>query len=408
MLRHSVSACLRFERILMLRIILGKGEGKRLRSGHPWVFSNEIGTISGDRAQGAAAEVYDAGGDYIGTGHYNPRSLIAVRLLSRSREDIESAGFFRNKIEKANAYRRAVYPELTAYRVVYGEADHLSGLVVDRYHDCLVLQFLSAGMDLRKDIIVGTLIELFNPAAIVARNDVPVRALEGLNEGIEILHGKVPDTVYAEEHGLRFRVDLLTGQKTGHFLDQKENHLLLKEYAGGKDVLDCFCYSGSWGVHAAVFGASSVLCVDASERALALAAENGALNGVSAAMRFEAADAFERLRSLKYEGRRFDLVVMDPPAFVKSRKALKEAQKGYLTINRRAMDLLRPGGILITCSCSYHMEREMFRELLKSAAQQAGREMRLVAARSQAYDHPVLLTVPETEYLKCLVLQAVE
>jgi 23S rRNA (cytosine1962-C5)-methyltransferase len=235
---------------------------------------------------------------------------------------------------------------------------------------------------------------------------VAVRTLEGLDERVEVLWGEIPDAVEAQEHGLRFRVDLKGGQKTGHFLDQKENHLILQRVAGGKRVLDCFSYSGSWGVHAASFGAAEVTCVDISERAAALARENAALNGVAGVVNVEVSDAFDRLRSLRHEGRRFGVVVLDPPAFVKSRKALKEAEKGYLTINRRGLELLEEGGYLITCSCSYHMGREPFRELLAQAARQAGRQVRVVEARSQAPDHPMLLAVPETEYLKCFVLQA--
>jgi 23S rRNA (cytosine1962-C5)-methyltransferase len=251
------------------------------------------------------------------------------------------------------------------------------------------------------------LLELFAPKGIIARNDAAVRALEGLDERIEILHGNVPEQVEIEEHSLHFRVDLLRGQKTGHFFDQKENHLLLKERVKGKEILDCFCYSGSWGIHAASFGAARVTCVDISENAVALTRENAALNGFAAVVECETADAFERLRTLKSEGRSFGVVVLDPPAFVKSRKVLQEALKGYFTINRRAMELLQPGGYLITCSCSYHLEREIFRELLANVAQKARRLMRLIEVRSQAPDHPVLLAVPETEYLKCFVLQAV-
>lgn len=391
----------------MLRISLARGEDRRLRGGHPWVFSNEISIIAGEKVRGAVAEVYDAGGGYVGTGHYNPNSLIAVRLLSRTRQDIESPGFFRQKIHEADSYRRSIYPDLSSYRVVYGEADGLSGLVIDRYGDYLSIQLLSAGMEARREQIVHALIDLFSPVGIVARNDVSVRSLEGLDEQVEIIFGAVPATVWMEEHGLRFLVDLMGGQKTGHFLDQKENHLLLKGVAQGKEVLDCFCYSGSWGIHAAAFGAASVTCVDISERAIALAGENARANGLLSRVSLETADVFDRLRSLKSEGRRFDVVVLDPPAFVKSRKTLREAQKGYLTINRRAMELLRPGGCLVTCSCSYHMEREMFRDILRTAAQQAGREMRLLAARAQAQDHPVLLAVPETEYLKCFLLQSI-
>lgn len=390
-----------------IRLTLGKGEDRRIKTGHPWIFSNEIRELQGDRLRGATAEIYDAGGGFIGLGHYNPQSLIAARLLSRQREEIDSVEFFRQRIAAANELRQSRYPGLATYRVVFGEGDFLPGLIVDKYEEYLSVQFLTAGMDARREMVIAALTELFVPRGIVARNDVAVRGLEGLPEAVEILTGEIPDQLAVTEHGLRFLVDLTGGQKTGHFLDQKENHLLLQGVVAGKEVLDCFCYSGSWGVHAAAYGAAAVTCVDISERAAALARENARLNGVANAVTVEACDAFERLRSLRHEGRRFDVVVLDPPAFVKSKKALKEAEKGYLTINRRGMELLNPGGYLITCSCSYHMGREPFRELLARAAQQAGRQLRLVEARSQAPDHPVLLAVPETDYLKCFVLQAV-
>ncbi len=390
-----------------IRITLNRGEDRRIKGGHPWVFSNEIRELQGERIPGASAEVCDTGGGFLGTGYYNPHSLIAVRLLSREREDIDSPAFFKERIGRALELRRRLYPELATFRVVHGEGDFLPGLVVDKYGDLLSIQILTAGMEARRGAIVEALVELFSPRGIIARNDVAVRTLEGLDETVEVLYGEIPKTVEVEEHGLRFRVDLAGGQKTGHFLDQKENHLMLKGMAAGKRVLDCFSYSGSWGVHAAAFGAAEVTCLDISERAVALARENAALNGLEGVTRVEACDAFDRLRSLKLEGRRFDVVVLDPPAFVKSKKALKEAEKGYLTINRRGLELLTEGGYLITCSCSYHMGREPFRELLAQAARQAGRQVRVVETRSQAPDHPVLLAVPETEYLKCLVLQCV-
>jgi 23S rRNA (cytosine1962-C5)-methyltransferase len=391
----------------MVKIVLQRGEDKRIRNGHPWVFSNEISKITGEKEPGAAAEIYDAGGAFIGVGYYNPRTLIAARLLARTKVDIDSAGFYRERIARAVSCRHLLYPGMTAFRAVYGEGDFLPGLVVDKYGDYLAVQFLTCGMEMRREVITGVLLELFAPKGIIARNDAAVRALEGLDERIEILHGNVPEQVEIEEHSLHFRVDLLRGQKTGHFFDQKENHLLLKERVKGKEILDCFCYSGSWGIHAASFGAARVTCVDISENAVALTRENAALNGFAAVVECETADAFERLRTLKSEGRSFGVVVLDPPAFVKSRKVLQEALKGYFTINRRAMELLQPGGYLITCSCSYHLEREIFRELLANVAQKARRLMRLIEVRSQAPDHPVLLAVPETEYLKCFVLQAV-
>ncbi len=391
----------------MMRITLKKNEDRRIKAGHPWVFSNEIARIEEAGEPGAAAELYDAGGGFIGTGYHNHHSLIACRLVARQPVDIDMVTFFEERIAVALAHRRVCYPTLDSVRLVYGESDYLPGLVVDKYADYLSVQFLTAGMERRRELILEALRRLLAPKGIIGRNDVAVRSMEGLEEGVELLYGEIPAAVSMQENGLNLEVDLWHGQKTGGFLDQKENHLLLRDISKGKRVLDCFCYSGSWAAHAGFFGAAEVLGLDISERAVALAQRNAALNGLTGRVGFEACDAFDRLRSLKLEGQQFGVVVLDPPAFVKNRKQLAEAIKGYLTINRRALELLEPGGYLITCSCSYHMGREPFREMLASAARQAKREVRLVTARSQAADHPVLLSFPESEYLKCVVLQAI-
>lgn len=391
----------------MTEIILRKNEDRRIRHGHPWIFSNEISEIKGERCIGSTTELYDAVGGFIGTGHYNPHSLIAVRLLSRQREDIDSVEFFTDRISASLACRRAFYQEADTFRVVYGESDSLPGLVVDKYGDYLSLQLLSAGMDCRCQQIVEALRNILHPRGIIARNDVAVRKLEGLAEQVKLLWGDVPEQVDVTENGLAFRVNLHKGQKTGGFLDQKQNHLLLKDICAGNDVLDCFCYTGGWAVHAAAFGARSVLGLDISAQALVQADINTRLNRLSDNVRFEECDAFERLRSLHKEGGRFGVIIMDPPAFVKNRKNIAEATKGYLTVNRRALELLEPGGYLITCSCSYHMCREAFRDMLIQAARLAKRDVRLAATTAQPPDHPVLLSFPESEYLKCFVLQAV-
>lgn len=391
----------------MLAIRLRKNEDRRIKNGHPWVFSNEIDRIEGDREAGAAAELFDAGGALLGCGYYNPHSLIAFRLMSRKREDVDTVDFYEERIRVALAHRQTLYPGLTTFRVVYGESDYLPGLVVDKYGDYLSLQILSAGMERRRDLLLEALQRIFSPAGIIARNDVAVRSLEGLEEAVELLAGEIPELVEMEENGLRFLVNLRHGQKTGGFLDQKQNHLRLKDICNGRAVLDCFCYSGSWAVHAGHFGASSALGLDISAQAVALASRSAALNGLSDRVSFEECDAFDRLRSLKYEGKRYGVVVMDPPAFVKNRRNIAEATKGYLTVNRRALELLEPGGYLITCSCSYHMGREPFRDMLTQAARLARCDVRLVATCSQAPDHPVLLSFPESEYLKCFVLQVV-
>lgn len=391
----------------MMRITLNKNEDRRIKLGHPWVFSNEIREIAGERTSGVAAQLFDAAGSFIGVGHYNPHSLIAFRMVSRIVEDIDSIEFFEERIAAAVAARKASYPEENTFRAVYGESDFLPGLVVDKYGDFLSIQLLSAGMDCRRNQIVTALCNVLEPRAIIARNDVAIRKLEGLPENVELLFGDIPERVDMEENGLKFQVSLREGQKTGAFLDQKKNHLLLKEISTGKKVLDCFCYTGGWAIHAASFGADSVLGVDISARAVGQASSNAKLNKLSHKISFEECDAFERLRSLHQEGKRFGVIIMDPPAFVKSRKNIAEATKGYLTVNRRALELLEPGGYLITCSCSYHMNREAFRDMLIQAARLAKREVRLVATCSQGADHPVLLSFPESEYLKCFVLQVV-
>jgi 23S rRNA (cytosine1962-C5)-methyltransferase len=387
------------------KIRLKKHEDRRIRSGHPWVFSNEIERIDGVRDAGIAAELFDAGGGFLGCGYYTPHSLIAFRLLSRQHEDVDSVQFYEQRIATALAHRNLIYPELETFRVVYGESDFLPGLVVDKYENYLSIQLLSAGMDVRSSLIVEALQRVLSPKGVIARNDVSVRSLEKLEEKVEVLAGEIPELVEIGENGLRFQINLREGQKTGGFLDQKQNHLLLRDICRERAVLDCFCYAGSWAVHAGYFGAASALGLDISARAVEQASRNAALNGVADRVRFEECDAFERLRSLYQEGRRFNVIIMDPPAFVKSRKNIAEATKGYLTVNRRALELLEPEGYLISCTCSYHMGREPFRDILVQAARQAKREVRLVATCFQAPDHPVLLSFPESEYLKCFVLQ---
>ena len=391
----------------MTKIRMKKHEDRRIRGGHPWVFSNEIERIDGRGEAGEAAELFDAAGGFLGCGYYTPHSLIAFRLLSRRQEDVDSILFYEQRIRAALAHRRAIYPTLRTFRAVYGESDFLPGLVVDKYEEYLSVQMLSAGMERRRDLLVEALQRVFTPRGIIARNDVGVRLLEKLEEKVEVLAGEIPELVETEENGLRFLINLREGQKTGGFLDQKQNHLLLADLCRGRAVLDCFCYVGSWAVHAGHFGAASALGLDISARAVEQAAHNAALNGLAERVRFEECDVFERLRSLKHEGQAFGVIVMDPPAFVKSRKNIAEATKGYLTVNRRALELLEPGGYLLTCSCSFHMGREAFREMLVSAARLAKREVRLVATCAQAPDHPVLLSFPESEYLKCSVLQVV-
>ncbi len=389
----------------MKQLILKPGHDRRARSGHPWIFSNEVSHLEGAPQPGDAVEVLAPRGEFLGVAYYNPRPLITARILTHRRESIDEVDFYRRRLQAALDYRETIYGEMPSLRLVHGEGDHLPGLVVDRYGDVLAVQFLTLGTECRRRIILQALRELLEPAAVIARNDVAVRELEGLERKIELLHGTLPDELVIREHGLRFRIDLMEGQKTGHFFDQKENHQALRGRVDGRDVLDLFCYSGGWSVHAARFGARSVLGIDISQKAIELSRENARLNYKDDICRFERADVFELLRQLGQSEQRFGTVILDPPAFVKSKKKLPDAIRGYLTINRRAMRLVEPGGYLFTCSCSYHLKRDVFLDTLRKAAVQAGRTVRLLEMRGQAYDHPVLLSCPETEYLKCAVLQ---
>ena len=386
----------------MTRVTLRRGHDHRLRGGHPWVFSNEIAALDGPAEPGAAVEIVAANGQRLGTGYYNPHSLIAARLLTRQHESIDTSGYFIGALQKALEYRHRLCGDLEALRLVHGESDALPGLVVDRYGDVLSVQLLTKGMEVRRELLVAALRELLAPRAIVARNDSAARELEGLSRGVELLHGEAPEPVVVTINDLRFAVDVLAGQKTGLFLDQRENCRRLHGLAQGTEVLDLFCYAGAWSLHAASYGATSVTGVDASAAAVRQAEANARLNGLTDRCRFVAADVFDFLR--EHRGRRFGTVILDPPAFIKSRKHLAEGQKGYLTVNRRALEMVAPGGVLVTCSCSHHLDRPTFLTLIAQAAQQARRNVRLVEMRGQASDHPVLPACPETDYLKCAFL----
>jgi 23S rRNA (cytosine1962-C5)-methyltransferase len=351
-------------------------------------------------------EVKDARGRFIGRGYINPRSQILVRLLTWQEEAIDEA-FLRRRIQSAIDLRKRWAPDAEAHRVVFGEADLLPGLVVDRYGEILVVQFLTAGIDALSEMIVALLLELLKPLGIYARNDSPARQLEGLERTSGFIHGQFETTLQISEGGVRLWVDIATGQKTGLFLDQRENRLRLRSFAEGREVLDAFCYTGGFGLHAAAAGATSVLGIELSKDAAALAVKNVELNGFGGVVRILEGNAFDELRSLDRDGRGFDLIILDPPAFTKGKEALESAIRGYKEINLRAMKLLREGGILVTCSCSYHLSAELFREMLTEAAADANRRLRLIEFRTQAQDHPILLHVRETHYLKVAILESV-
>ncbi len=372
----------------------------RVASGHPWIFASDV-LDRGQAAPGDAVLVADPNGKTLGTAHYSDSSQISLRLLSDRTETIDRA-FYLRRLAEAEAFRKRVVTNTSAYRLVHGEADRLPGLVIDRYGDYFSIQTLDQGMDRAKPEIVGAIQELFAPKGIVERNDVAVRKRENLPLEAGVLTGEVPEVVPVEMNGLKLRADLVHGQKTGIFLDQRENYLAAARYSRGR-ALDCFTSSGGFALHMAAH-CESVQAVDSSETTLKAAELNRAANQIGN-VEFREADVFELLAGYSSAHRRFDTVVLDPPAFTKSRGNLDRAVHGYKEINRRALELLSSGGVLITCSCSHHMSEAALLEVVAEASLDTHRTLRVLERRTQSQDHPILLTVPETLYLKCLILE---
>lgn len=382
-------------------VYLKKNEEKRLLRGHSWVYANEVARIEGKDKNGALAAVYASDGRYIGKGYLNHLSKILVRIFIRDgREDDET--LFRERIAEADAARRRLISD-DCYRMVFAEADDLPALIIDRYGDVLVLQCLSLGISLKREMIVRVLNDLFRPRGIYERGDVAVRAKEGLPLESGVLSGEVPDKVQIRENGLIMSVDVKNGQKTGYFLDQKENRSAARRYCKDARVLDCFCNSGGFSLNAATV-AKEVTALDISEFALANVRENAALNQFTN-IRTQCADVFEALRAYKAEGKKFDCIVLDPPAFCKSAAEVRDACRGYKDINLLAMKLVERGGYLITCSCSHYITLPLFENMLADAAAASGRRVKMLEVKIQAPDHPSLLCAKETMYLKYFVLQ---
>jgi 23S rRNA (cytosine1962-C5)-methyltransferase len=373
----------------------------RVTSGHPWIFSSDIADRDGAQP-GQPVRVADSRGRPLGTAHYSSSSQISLRMLSRQVEDI-GRDFFLRRLRAAEEHRRTVVRNTDAYRVVHGEADLLPALVVDRYGDYLVVQTLDQGMDAAKSVIASSLEEIFHPKGIVARNDVAVREKEELPLETTILSGEVPGSVSVRMNALTLRADLMHGQKTGIFLDQRDNYRAAARYARGGRALDCFTSTGGFALHVAG-KCESVEAADSSGPALVTARANAAANGI-ANIDFKEADIFQLLSNYASARRHFSMVVLDPPAFAKSRRNLESATTGYKEINLRALRLLQPGGILVTCSCSHHLGESALLELVAQASLDANRTLRVLERRTQSQDHPILLTVPETLYLKCLILE---
>ncbi len=352
---------------------------------------------------GEIVELCDHSGRRIGVGYANPSTLIAVRMLTMRGEGLAS-GLIQGRVSAAEALREKLCPGRVAYRAVYAESDGLPGLVVDRYGGWLSVQVTTAGMERLMQEVLDALERIYRPDGIVLRNDSPLRALEGLELYSRVERGEWPGCITVDIAGLTFEVDLLAGQKTGFFLDQVDNYRLLDFVCAGARVLDLFCHTGPWSLYAARAGAQSVTGVDSSEPALGKALSNAGLNGLSDRVRFVRGDVFSVLKDIESRGENFEVIVCDPPAFIKSRARMAEGLKGYRDLNVKAMRAAAPGGFLISCSCSHHLDRSGFLEMLRASAAGAKRTARLVELRSQSMDHPALLAAPETEYLKCALI----
>ncbi len=384
------------------RAVLTDRGAARVRSGHPWIYRSDMTEAVG--GPGDVVRILDRRGRFLGWAFYNPRSEITLRVATRRDEPVD-ASWFASRIHRALTYRESLGIDAEAYRLLHAEADGVPGLVVDRYGEYLVLQVGSAAVEERLEWVVDALRELLAPAGILLRGDSAARKREGLDTAVRVVSGEVPTRVVVREGPVRYEADLWKGQKTGAFLDQRENRLVTGSYARGR-VLDVFSFTGGFALHAAR-RAVSVESVDASEPALDGARANAQLNGLQN-LAFIRANAFDLLRERSDAGEGYDTVILDPPAFARSRRDLPTARRAYKEINLRAIKLLAPGGVLITCSCSYHLSREAMEETLRSAAADAGKTLRAREWRGQAPDHPEILTVPETRYLKCAVLELLQ
>lgn len=384
----------------MQLVKVNKRGADRVRQGHLWIYRSDV--IETNAEGGSVVRVSDERGNLVGQALFSDASQIALRFLTQGSEEIDR-DWWRQKIVAA-AGRRNIPPDTNAYRLVYSEGDLLPSLIVDRYDDVLVLQTLSQGTDALKSMLTEILVEEFSPRAVVERNEARVRELEGLPLIAGTIYGETPEEIEIVQHGLRFHVEPLAGQKTGSFLDQRENRLAARAAAqttGRQRALDCFTFNGAFALHLASV-CENVIGIDISGDAVAAARRNAELN-VLANVEFREANVFDVLRELESAGERFDVIVLDPPAFAKNRASLKSALRGYKEINLRALKLLHAGGVLVTCTCSYHVSEELFLEILGGAAFDAHRRVQIIEKRMQAMDHPVLLGMPETHYLKCVI-----
>ena len=386
------------------KVCLRRGEDARIRAGADWIYDNELDWADDICRTGDVVDVLDSRMRFVARGFFSLTSKIAVRVLTRDEQTEIDEAFFRARLEAAIEFRRRLGFD-NSFRAVFGESDGLPGLTVDKYGDFLSFQIVSAGMEQRKDLIVRLLAELLRPEGIYERDELAVREKEGLAQQSGCVYGSVPERHIVREHDANMYVSIPNGQKTGHFLDQQENRGRIRPYCTGADVLDLCCCTGGFSVHAALYGAKSVEAVDVSESALALVRENAALNGVGDKISTTCANVFDLARAYAAEGRQFDLVICDPPAFAKSRQALPGALRGYKELNLRAIQMTRPGGILVSCSCSQFLTPELMLRTLRDAAGDSGRRVRLLETLMQSRDHPASLTDEASLYLKGYILQ---
>lgn len=388
------------------KVCLHRGEERDIRSGGWWVYDNEIDWIDDICTDGGIVDVLDSRMQFVARGYFNRRSKIAVRVLTRDESEIIDRDFFRRRVETAWKFRQSLGFS-NACRVVFGESDGLPGLTVDKFGDYLSFQTVSLGMEHWKPDIIEILVELFQPKGIYERNDVPVRAKEGLEQITGCVYGEVPPLTTIREHDAAMLVDIAHGQKTGHFLDQQENRGRIAPYCPGRTVLDLCCHTGGFSIHAALYGAASVESVDVSEEALQMVLDNANANGVADKITTTCGNVFDIVRNYADDGKRYGLVICDPPAFAKSRKALDGAYRGYKELNLRSMKLVEPGGFLVSCSCSQFMTPELFLKMLREAAADCGRQARLLEILMQSRDHPATINAEQSHYLKGYILQII-
>jgi 23S rRNA (cytosine1962-C5)-methyltransferase len=388
----------------MTSLILNKQIAPRISNGHPWIYANEIASNKGEILGGDIVDVFYHNGKFCGKGYVNPLSQIMVRLLTRNRQEVIDGAFFHQRILKAWNYRKKL-GYTTNCRLVFGEADDLPALIIDKFNDYLVIQTLSLGMDKWKTAIVEALVSIFAPKGIYERNDVPVRELEGLPQQKGFLYGSFDTDIMIEENGLHFSVDIANGQKTGYFLDQQDNRREIASIVKGADVLGVITYTGTFEVHAAHYGAKSVLGIDISEQAVARANQNAAFNHLQDRCSFMCSNAFDTLKEWGKEGKQFDVVMLDPPAFTKSRSHINKALTGYKEINLRGMKLLKDGGFLVSSSCTNLVSAQQFLQTIEAAAKDAHKKVRQVNFRHQSGDHPIIWGMENTHYLKFLIAE---